>query len=86
MARKLDRITSEARTSIGFEISITHRKATVIERIAALEVVREEVRIINVDVFHYVYVGLVLILGVVIFDAMRAYLFKMILFYLHSHF
>ena len=78
MERKLDRITSEARTSIEFEISITHRKATVIERIAALEVVREEVRIINVNVFHDLYVGLVPILGIVNFDAMRAYLFKMI--------
>ena len=44
-------ITSEARTSIELEISITHQ-ATAIERIAALEVVREEVRIVNLDVFH----------------------------------
>ena len=81
MARKLaglDRITSEARTSIEFEISIPHHNSTVIERIASLEVVREEVRIINVDVLHYVYRGLVLILGFVIFYAMRAYLFKII--------
>ena len=55
-----------------------HHQAIVIERIAALEVIREEVRIINFDIFHYVNVRLVLILGLVSFDALRAYLFKMI--------
>lgn len=49
------RLTSEARTSIELEISITHQ-ATAIERIAALEVVRKEVRIIYVYVLHYVLV------------------------------
>ena len=48
------RITSEACASIEFEVSI-NLKATAIERVAALEVIREEVRIIDVDVFHYNY-------------------------------
>ena len=49
------RFTSEARTSIELEISIT-QQATSIERIAALEVIGKEVRIINVYVLHNVLV------------------------------
>jgi hypothetical protein len=48
-------ITSEPRTSIELEISITHQ-ATAIERIAALEVVRKEVRIIDIYVLHNILV------------------------------
>lgn len=50
------RITSEARASIEFEVLI-NLKATTIERVTPLEIVREEVRIINVDVFHDIYFG-----------------------------
>ena len=57
-------ITSEARTPIEFEVPI-NQKATAIEGVAAFEIVREEVRIIDVDVFHDIYVGGLPILGVV---------------------
>lgn len=50
------RITSEACASIKFEVLI-NLKATTIERVTPLEIVREEVRIINVDVFHDIYFG-----------------------------
>jgi hypothetical protein len=49
------RLTSEALTSIELEISITDQ-ATGIKRIAALEVVRKEVRIIDVYVLQNVLV------------------------------
>jgi hypothetical protein len=70
------RFTSEARTSIELEISIT-KQATSIEGIAALEVIREEVRIINVYVLHNVLVWRLPIYGIVSFNAERAYLFMM---------
>ena len=70
------RFTSEARTSIELEISITDQ-ATAIERIAALEVIREEVRIIDVYVLHNVLVWRLPIYGIVSFNALRAYLLMM---------
>ena len=72
---KLMRLTSEARTSIELEISITDQAAA-IERIAALEVIWKEVRIIDVYVLHNVLVWWLPIYGIVSFNASRAYLFK----------
>ena len=77
------RITSEARTSIELEVRILHQ-TTLIERIASLQVVWEEMRVVNIYGSDDVFVWRLPIQRLEALDALGAYLINDYLNSLHK--
>ena len=76
-------ITSEACTSIELEVRILHQ-TTLIERIASLQVVREEMRVVNIYGSDDVFVWRLPIQRLETLDALGAYLINDYLNSLHK--